>query len=142
LDGVTTFEKLRSRVTTSEPGSYCSLAGQQFAESIATASLDNVLAVLIEETPDHKWEWDVVTDIPLVFGSPVGAPCETREQAEHVVIGVLGQLGQQAKPAEDYEPVRDPDTKLQIRLNDETYIVHEWPEEMVCRSLRLGMHMH
>jgi hypothetical protein len=55
LDGVGAFETLRPRVTPSEPGNYYSLAGQQFAERIATASLDNVLAVLIEETPDHKW---------------------------------------------------------------------------------------
>jgi hypothetical protein len=142
LDGVATFETLRPRVTTSEPGTYCSLAGQQFAERIATASIDNVLAVLIEETQDHKWSWDVVTDIPLAFGSPVNAPCETREQAENAVIAALGQFGQQAKPAEDYEPVPDPDIKLQIRVNDETYVVHEWPEEMVCQSLHLGMHMH
>lgn len=142
LDGVVTFETLRRRVTTSEPGTYCSLAGQQFADSIATASLDNVLAVLIEETPDHKWSWDVVTDIPLAFGSPVNAPSETREQAEDVVIGALGHFGQQAKPAEDYEPVLDPDTKRQIRVNGDIYIVSEWPEEIICRSIRLGMQMH
>jgi len=82
LGGVATFEALRPRVKPSEPVTYCSLAGQQLAQKIATASLDNVLAVLIEETPDHKWQWDVVSDIPLVFGSPVDAPCETREQAE------------------------------------------------------------
>lgn len=133
---------LRPRVTTSEPGTYCSLAGQQFAEMIATASLDNVLAVLIEETPDHKWGWDVVTDIPLAFGSPVNAPCETREQAEDAVIGALGHFGQQAKPAEDYEPVPAPDTKRQIRVNEDVYIVSEWPEEIICRSVRLGMQMH
>jgi len=142
LDGVATFEALRPRVKPSEPVTCCSLAGQQLVQKIATASLDNVLVVLIEETLDHKWQWDVVSDIPLVFGSPVDAPCETREQAEATVIGALGQFGQQPKPAEDYEPVPDAETKRQIRVNGDIYIVSEWPPEMVDQAIRLGMQVH
>src|SRR5215813_14935691 len=92
LDGVTTFEALRPRVTPSGPGCYCSLAGQQLAQNLATASLDNVLTVLIDETTDHKWRWDVVTDLPVAFGSPEKKPCGTREQAEQAVIGALGMF--------------------------------------------------
>jgi len=108
LDGVAAFEALRPRVTATEPGTYHSLAGQQFAQMIANASLDNVLTVLIDETVDHKWSWDVVTDVQgVLFGSPPTTPCETREEAEAAVIEALGQFGQEAKPAEGYEPVPD-----------------------------------
>src|SRR5271156_6967845 len=61
LDGVAIFEALRPRVTPhTEQGTYCSLTGQETARMFATASLDNVLTVLINETADHKWEYDVV----------------------------------------------------------------------------------
>jgi hypothetical protein len=124
LDGVGTFEALRSRVTPTELGSYCSLAGQQLAQTLATASLDNVLTVLIDETTDHKWACHVVTDIPgLVFGSPGCEGYATREEAEQAIIAALGQFGQVAKPAEGYEPVPDPDTKRQIRVNGNIDIV-------------------
>src|SRR5215472_7782770 len=91
LDGVATFEALRSRVTRTEPGTYYSLAGQQLAQKFAVASLNNVLTVLIDERADHKWRWDVVTDIPgLAFGSPESTPCGTQHEAEQAVIGALG----------------------------------------------------
>jgi hypothetical protein len=144
LDGVATFEALRPRVTPhTESQTYSTLAGQQFARMFATASLDNVLTVLIYETTNHKWECHMVTDVPgLIFGSPGSRPYATREEAEQAVIVALGGLGIEHKPAEGYEPIRDPDTKRQIRVNGDIYIVCEWPEEMVNRSIRLGMQMH
>jgi hypothetical protein len=141
LDGVAIFEKLRPRVTTPDgSGTYCSLAGQRFAAMVATASLDNVLTVLIYETIHHKWGCDVVTDIPgLIFGSPVSEPFPTREEAEQAALAALGMLGAEQKPAADYEPISDPDTKHQIRLNDESYIVSDMPEEWVRRVIIDGM---
>ena len=141
LDGVATFEALRPRVTPdTEQGTYCSLAGQETARMFATASLDNVLTVLINETADHKWEYDVVTDIQgLIFGSPVSEPCATREDAEQGTIFALGMLGVEQKPAEGYVPILDPDTKRQIRLNGDTYIVSAMPEELVAYAITDGM---
>jgi hypothetical protein len=62
-------------------------------------------------------------------------------RTEAAVIAALGQFGQQPKPAAGYEPVPDPDTKRQIRVNGNTYIVCKWPEEMVMQWIRVGMQM-
>ena len=72
LEGVAEFERLRPRVKpATAPARYCSLIGQEAAGQFAAASLDNVLTVLIGETTDHKWQYDIVTDVPGVcFGSP------------------------------------------------------------------------
>src|ERR1700730_16915822 len=95
LEGVAEFERLRPRVKPgTAPARYCSLIGQQAAGQFAAASLDNVLTVLIGETADHKWQYDIVTDIPGVcFGSPVGRPLAGREEAEKAALGGLALLG-------------------------------------------------
>jgi hypothetical protein len=70
------------------------LLGQQIAGSLAEASLDNVVTVLIGETADHNWQFDIVTDIPgLCFGSPVGHPLASREEAEKGALGRARALG-------------------------------------------------
>jgi len=142
LDGVATFEALRPRVTPQiGPGYYFSLSGQQSAALFAAATRDNVLTVLIHETADHKWAWDVVTDIPgLVFGSPTSEPCATREEAEQdAVSSGLGMLGVELISREGYEPVPEADTKRQIVLNDCTYIVRAMPREWVICGITEGM---
>src|SRR6476620_1716386 len=54
LEGVSAFERLRPHVTkTGEPFRFCSLAGQQTAEALASATLDNVLSVIIDQTSDQ-----------------------------------------------------------------------------------------
>lgn len=134
VDGVRNLKELRPRVvplTLKEGDGYVSLAGQQVAEKLAKATVDDTLAVLIHQTKDGKWEWNVVLDTPLILGSPLGEPVESREVAEEQAVSCLGQLGQLLKPAPGYEPVPDPDKKFQIRVNGDAYIVDEWPDDVV-----------
>jgi hypothetical protein len=95
LEGVAEFVRLLPRVKpATEPARYCSLMGQQAAGQFAGASLDNVLTIMIGETADHKWQYDIVTDIPGVcFGSPVGRPLASREEAEKGALSGLALLG-------------------------------------------------
>ena len=122
LEGVAEFERLRPRVKpATEPARYCSLMGQQAAGQFAAASLDNVLTVLIGETVDHKWQFDIVTDIPGVcFGSPVDRPLASREEAEKRALGGLALLGAPLQPADNYEP-EDLDRWEPIRVNGTMY---------------------
>jgi hypothetical protein len=134
VDGVRNLKELRPRVvplTLKEGDGYASLTGQQVAEKLAKATVDDALAVLIHQTKDGKWEWNVVLDTPLILGSPLGEPVESREVAEEQAVSCLGQLGQLVKPAPGYEPVPDPDKKFQIRVNGDAYIVDEWPDDVV-----------
>jgi hypothetical protein len=134
-DGVAVFESLRTRVEpASGPLTYGTLAGQKMAPLLAAASLDDVLSVLIEETLDGKWRCDVVLDF-AIMGSLEGIPCETRLEAEQLALAVLSQLGAEFKPAEYYEPVKDPENMLQIRLNGKVYCVSALPEELVHKGL-------
>jgi hypothetical protein len=76
-----------------------------------------VLTVLIGETADHKWQYDIVTDIPGVcFCSLVGHPLASREEAEKGALGGLALLGPPLQPADDYEP-EDLDGWETIRVN-------------------------
>jgi hypothetical protein len=143
LEGVAEFERLRPRVKpATEAAHYSSLMGQQIAGSLAEASLDNVLTVLIGETAGHKWQFDVVTDIPgLCFGSPVGRPLASREEAEKGALGGLALLGASLDPADEYEP-EDLDRWQQIRVNQTVYhtpkLTHEQLSMMffhICREL-------
>jgi hypothetical protein len=145
LEGVAEFERLRPRVKpTTEPARYCSLKGQQIAGQFAGASLDNVLTVLIGETADHKWQFDIVTDIPGVcFGSPVGRPLASREEAEKGALSALALLGMPLPPADDYEPA-DLDGWEPIRVNGTMYGVAKLRDEQwlmpfleICRELGL-----
>jgi hypothetical protein len=124
LEGVAEFGRLRPRVTpAADTARYCSLMGQQAAGHFAAASLDNVLTVLIGETADRKWQFDIVTDIPGVcFGSPVGHPLASREEAEKDALGGLALLGAPLQPADDYEP-EDLDGWEPIRVNGTMYHV-------------------
>jgi hypothetical protein len=138
-DGVAVFESLRTRVEpASGPLTYGTLAGQKMAPLLAAASLDDVLSVLIEETLDGKWRCDVVLDF-TIMGSLEGIPCETRLEAEQLALGVLSQLGAEFKPAEYYEPVKDPENMLQIRLNRKVYCVRALPEETLHEGLESMM---
>jgi hypothetical protein len=125
MDGVTVFEVLRRRGVpkSDEPFHYGSLLGQQTAHLFAKATLDNVLTVLIEETPDRKWSWNVVLDNGLVFGSREIEPCASREEAEEGALAGLGVIGSSAEPAPDYTPEVTPEEKLQIRVNSTAYVV-------------------
>jgi hypothetical protein len=145
LEGVAEFERLRPRVKpATEPARYCSLMGQQAAGQFAAASLDNVLTVLIGETADDKWQYDIVTDIPGVcFGSPIGRPLASREEAEKRALGGLALLGAPLQPADDYEP-EDLDGRKPIRVNRSvfgvatvTYEQLEMPVLKICRDLGL-----
>jgi hypothetical protein len=145
LEGVAEFERLRPRVKpTPEPARYCSLLGQQAAGQFAGASLDNVLTVLIGETADHKWQFDIVTDLPGVsFGSPVGRPLASREEAEKGALGGLALFGVPLQPADDYEP-EDLDGREPIRVKGTMYGVAKQRYEQwsmlfleICRQLGL-----
>jgi hypothetical protein len=145
LEGVAEFERLRPRVKpTAEPARYCSLMGQQVAGQCAGASLANVLTVLIGETADHKWQFDIVTDIPSVcFGSPVGRPLASREEAEKGALGCLALFGAPLQPADDYEP-EDFEDREPIRVNGTMYGVaklrgEHWSMAFleICRELGL-----
>jgi len=140
LDGVSVFEALRPRATPkSNVASYTSLTGQRTAPLFAAATLDNVLTVLIDETVDHKWRWDVVTDIPgLTFGSPVGQPCASREEAEECAIGGLEMLGAEQTPSADFRNADVSNDGLQIRVNCDTYIVPEWPDDFLTYAVSMG----
>jgi hypothetical protein len=140
LDGVSVFEALRPRVTPrSNVASYTSLTGQRTAPLFAAATLDNVLTVLIDETVDHKWQWDVVTDIPgLTFGSPIGQSCASREEAEKCAICGLEMLGAEQTPSEDFRNTDVSDAGLQIRVNGDTYIVPEWPDDFLSYAVSMG----
>jgi hypothetical protein len=140
LDGVATFEALRPRVSPkSNVASYTSLTGQRTAPLFAAATLDNVLTVLIDETVDHKWRWDVVTDIPgLAFGSPEGKPCASHEEAEERAISGLEMLGAEQTPGEDFKIADVPSEGFQIRVNGDTYIVPEWPDDFLTYAVSTG----
>jgi hypothetical protein len=148
LEGVALFAALRQRYETDpsiyisrQPIPYYSLDGQRLAATAATASLDNVLTVLIEETRDHKWRWDIITDIPnLMFGSPELMPLETREHAEKAVIIAFAMFGQEGTPAEGHEPMADPRSRRQIRLNGDSYVVPVVPDEVVTDIIAGIMH--
>jgi hypothetical protein len=131
LDGITVFEELRQRgiPKSDEPFEYGSLGGQQIAHLITEATLDNVLTILIEETPEHKWSWDMVVDNGLILGSRITEPFASREEAEEAALHSLGVLGQSAEPAAGYVPEASPDNKLQIRVNGITYICNEFPDD-------------
>ena len=145
LEGVAEFERLRPRVApAANTARYCSLMGQQAAGQFAAASLDNVLTVLIGETADHKWQFDIVTDIPGVcFGSPVDHPLASREEAEKGVLAGLALLGAPLQPADDHEP-EDLDHWEPIRVHGTMYYVVKLPHEQLsipfldlCRELGL-----
>ena len=147
LEGVAEFERLRPRVKpATAPARYCSLIGQQAAGQFAAASLDNVLTVLIGETTDHKWQYDIVTDVPGVcFGSPVGRPLASREEAEKAALGGLALLGSPLQPADDYEP-EDLDGWKPIRVNRSVFGVAKVTDEQlsmpvleICRDLGLTL---
>jgi hypothetical protein len=130
LGGVAEFERLRPRVKpTTEPARYCSLKGQQVAGQFAGASLDNVLTVLIGETADHKWQFDIVTDIlGVCFGSPVGRPLASREEADKGPLSALALFGAPLQPADHYEP-DDLDGREPIRVNGTMYDVAKLRDE-------------
>ena len=145
LEGVAEFERLRPRVkSATAPARYCSLMGQQAAGQFSAASLDNVLTVLIGETTDHKWQYDIVTDIPGVcFGSPVGRPLASREEAEKGALSGLALLGAPLQPTDDYEP-EDFDGWKAIRVNGNVFGVAKVTSEQlsmpvleICRDLGL-----
>jgi hypothetical protein len=147
LEGVAEFERLRPRVKpAADTARYCSLMGQQAAGHFAAASLDNVLTVLIGETADPKWQDDIVTDVPGVcFGSPVGHPLASREEAEKGALSGLAPLGAPLQPAEDYEP-QDPGGWEPIRVNGSvfgapkaTYEQLSMPFLEICRDLGLTL---
>jgi hypothetical protein len=145
LEGVAEFEQLRPRAKpATEPARYCSLMGQRVAGRFAACSLDNVLTVLIGETADHKWQFDIVTDIPGVcFGSPVGRPLASREEAEKGALGGLALFGAPSQSADDYEP-EDLDRWEPIRVNCTMYGMAKLRDEQwsmpfleICRELGL-----
>lgn len=137
LAGIEILQRLKAqgpKDISSDGGSleYNSLTGQRAAGLFAQATLDNALTVLIEETSDHKWRWDLVTDIPgLIVGSPETEPCSSRDEAEAVVLGCLRSFGMQQKPGPEYQPTPDLDTKIQIRVNKEPFIVQLLPDHLV-----------
>ena len=147
LEGVAEFERLRPRVKpATAPARYCSLMGQQAAGQFAAASLDSVLTVLIGETADHKWQYDIVTDIlGVCFGSPVGRPLASREEAEKGALGGLALLGAPLQPADDYEP-EDLEGWKPIRVNRSVFGVAKVTYEQlltplleICRDLGLTL---
>jgi hypothetical protein len=125
IDGVMAFEALRRRIILKSEGpfQYGSLLGQQTAHLYAEVTLDNVLTVLIEETPDLKWWWAVVVDNGLIFGSGDMNPCASREEAEQGALAGLGAIGQSAEPESDYAPEVEPEKKRQIRVNGAAYVI-------------------
>jgi hypothetical protein len=136
LEGVAEFGRLRPRVKpATAPARYCSLMGQQAAGQFAAACLDSVLTVLIGETADHKWQYDIVTDIPGVcFGSAVGRPLASREEAEKGALGGLALLGAPLLPADDYEP-ENLEGRKPIRVNGAMYGVTELRYEQLSTPL-------
>jgi hypothetical protein len=141
LEGVAAFERLTPPADTAR---YGSLMGQQAAGRFAAASLDNVLTVLIGETADHKWQFDIVTDVPGVcFGPPVGRPLASRDEAEKGALAGLALLGAPLQPADDYEP-EDLDRWEPIRVHGTMYHVAKLAHEQLsipfpdlCRELGL-----
>jgi hypothetical protein len=146
IEGVAEFERLRPRLKpTTQPARYYSWKGQQVAGQFAGASLDNVLTVLIiGETADHKCQFDIVTDIPGVcFGSPLGRPLASREEAGKGALAALVLFGAPLQPGDDYEP-EDLNGREPIRVNGTVYGVaklraEQWsmPFLEICRELGL-----
>jgi hypothetical protein len=127
LNGMKLHEKLRQQNidSSSEPWRYSSLAGQQTASLFAEATLDNVLALLIEEKPNGKWSFDIVVDNGLIFGSPEMQPCSSYDEAERRALAALDMIGRSAEPAQGYTPELEPNKKLQIRVNGAIYVVQK-----------------
>lgn len=144
VDGVRVFEALRKLTipVSEEPFHYGSLLGQQTAHLFAEVALDNVLSVLIEEAPDHKWSWNIVVDNGLIFGSREIEPCASREEAEQGALMGLATIGRSAEPAPDYTPELEPEKKLQIRVNGTVYVVPKisddpWFPDAVTGAMRV-----
>ena len=134
LEGVSVFERLRPHVkTTDELFMFTSLQGQRMAEASASATLDNVLSVLIDQTLEQRWCYDIVTDISgLVYGTPQDDPGhETREAAEEAALVGLALLGQRAGPADNYEPIPNSENLIEIVLSGRRWAVSDWHHEMV-----------
>jgi hypothetical protein len=140
LEGVAEFERLRPLVKpATKTVRYSSLMGQQVARFLPAASLDNVLTVLIGETPDHKWQWDIVTDVPgLCFGAPVGRPLTSREEAEKRALAGLALMGAPHRPADDDE-FGSLDHWEGIRVNGTMYHVAKLTHDQL---LMLFSHMY
>jgi hypothetical protein len=139
LEGVYAVERLRPHVkTTDEPFTFCSLRGQQIAEIFASATLDNVLSIVVDQNADQRWRFDIITDVPgLVYGTPEGDPGhETREATEEAAIAGLAMLGRKAVPAVGYVPVPDPDSVIGIVLGDRSWAVPDLPKEVTEELLR------
>jgi hypothetical protein len=87
-----------------------------------------------------------MTDVPGVcFGSPVGRPLASREEAEKGALGWLALLGSPLQPADDYEP-EDLDGWEPIRVNGSVFgvakVTHEqlsMPVLDICRDLSLTL---
>jgi hypothetical protein len=104
-DGYAEFERLRPLVKPQAVTQYDSLPLQHFKDDFERGTLDDVLSVLIEPH-NGGWRWDVVLSFSA-FGSPEGHPCPTREEAERMVLDMLGMLGSKMGPAPGYTPVAD-----------------------------------
>jgi hypothetical protein len=142
VEGMAVLEALRQRGISKSDGPlrYRTLAGQQMGSQLADATVDSVLAVLIHERPDHKWSWDIVVDVydGVIFGSPEGSPCESREDAEEGALSGLGIIGATAEPAPGYEPVAEPDDNVQIRVNNVAYIVEKICDDAILDEAIIG----
>src|SRR4051812_43874283 len=132
LEGVFAFERLRPHVTTNgEPFRFRNVAGQKKGEALASAPLDKVLSVPLYPTPDHNWRYDIIIDIPAIaYGTPERNPgYKTREEAEKAALAGLALIGTKGVPADDYEPVADPDNVIRIILGDTGWSVPVCPPE-------------
>ena len=123
-DGILFFESARRRGISRavEPFQYTSLRGQQTAQGLANATLDNVLSIIIDERSDGKWSFDIVLDNGLIFGSPENKPCTSREEVEQRALAGLRMIGHAAEPAPDFDQ-----NKLEIQVNGTVYVVPKIP---------------
>ncbi len=130
-DGVELFKSMRPQIIpANQPVPYGNLAGQREAETLSTATLDDVLTCLVYETKDHKWCWSIVGSVgdrPFMFGEEQGHPLDSRGEAEKAAIAASGMIGARFEPVEEYEPVEDAETKSQIRVDGTYFVVSHIP---------------
>src|SRR4051812_9154345 len=140
LQGVSVFERLRPDAkTTDEPFEFNSLRGQKTAEAFASATLDNVLSVVIDQVPTQGWRFDIITDVPgLIYGTPQAGPGhETRDAAEESALAGLAMLGRKAVPPADYQPIPHSDDLMPIVLGGARCAVPYCPDEVIEEMLKM-----
>jgi hypothetical protein len=144
VDGATIAAELIAQGVeppTELPRRYSSLMGQVSAAKFTTATLDDVLSILIVERSGQGWTFDIVLSNGLIYGSAEGETVATREEAIERARTSLSPIGQPFEAAEGYEHCENPDEWCQLRIGSgpdtQTYRVQAIPDDKLEEMLNV-----